>query len=122
MKGLIAFVILIIVIVLITYADSFFGTNCPKETMGNQSAAITVKYFSSPFCIACWRQKPILTELFAENGNKFYLEEYDVDFCRDAAAPHYVTGVPSFIIEDKLIYGLQSKEQLEHNICGGECA
>jgi len=122
MKGLIAFVILILVIVLITYADRFFGTNCPKETMGNQSATITVKYFSSPFCIACWAQKPELAKLVNEHGQRFSLEEYDVDFCRDAAAPHYVRGVPSFIIEDKLIYGLQSKEQLEQYICDGGCA
>ena len=123
MRALIAFAILVGIVLIITYADTFMGANqCPKNTMGNASSIVKIKYFSSPFCIACWKQKTILTELFAEQGNKFYLEEYDVDFCKEAAAPHYIKAIPAFIIGDKVLYGLQPKEQLEKYICGGACA
>lgn len=122
MKALIALAILVGVVLIITYADNFIGAGqCPKSIMGNSNASVKIKYFSSPLCIACWKQKTILTELSKEQGTKFYLEEYDVDFCRDAAAPHYIKAIPAFILDDRVLYGLQQKEQLESYICGGAC-
>lgn len=108
MKVWIALVALILVILTINYAGAIFS-DCPKHVYGASEKKI--KYFSSPLCIACWTQKPILEKVSAENDLAF--EEYDMDFCRGAAAPLYVKGVPAFIVNNTIIYGLQKEEQLK---------
>jgi len=63
-------------------------------------------------CPYCGKNAVQTDSSVAEKGGEFTLEEYDADFCRDAAAPHYVRGVPAFMVDDKLVYGLQEKEAL----------
>jgi len=75
---------------------------------------MTIKYFSSPLCAACWIQKPIIESVVATED--ITIEEYDRDFCKEAAAPHYVRGVPSFMVNDQMVYGLQSEEALKEMI------
>lgn len=108
MRAWIAFVILITVILSIQYLPAAFGSGCPKNTYG--AGEKTVKYFSSPLCVACWMQKPIIEKVAADANIKF--EEYDADFCQQAAAPNYVKGVPAFIYEDKMSYGLHDEDAL----------
>jgi len=93
----------------------FANANCPAKTYGSNNATV-IKYFSSPLCTACWVQKPILENFAAEYGDEMMIEEYNADYCRDAAAPHIVQGVPAFLVDGKLIYGLQNKEALEEMI------
>ena len=88
------------------------ASGCPSKQYGNGSSV--VKYFSSPFCLACWAQKPIIENVAATENVTF--EEYDVDFCRDAAAPHYVRGVPAFKVGDTIKYGLQNEQQLKEMV------
>jgi len=111
MKVWVALGALILVILTINYAGALFS-DCPKHVYG--TADKKIKYFSSPLCVACWAQKPILEKVSAENNVSF--EEYDADFCREAAAPHYIRGVPSFIINDTVVYGLQTEEELKRLI------
>jgi len=112
MKAWVALGILVGLIILINFSGKLFSGNCPEQMHGNGSK--TVKYFSSPFCMACWAQKPIIEKVAAEENVTF--EEYDVDFCREAAAPHYVRGVPSFMVNDTIKYGLQNEQQLKELI------
>ncbi len=116
MRAWIAFGILVIIILTINYAGAIFSNgNCPKKVYGTNNAN-TIKYFSSPLCLACWIQKKEIETVTAEMGDKFLLEEYDADFCREAAAPHYIRGVPAFMKGDKITYGLQSEEALKEMI------
>ncbi len=108
MKVWIALGALILVILTINYAGAFFS-DCPRHVYGTSEKKI--KYFSSPLCLACWTQKPILEKVSSEDNVSF--EEYDVDFCREAASPHYVRGIPAFIVNNTVIYGLQTEEQLK---------
>ncbi|MEM3154568.1 MAG: thioredoxin family protein [Candidatus Woesearchaeota archaeon] len=108
MRAWIAFGILAAVILLINFGPLLLSNNCPKKTYG--AGGETIKYFSSPFCLACWVQKPVIEKVAAEQDVTF--EEYDVDFCREAAKPHYVRGVPAFKINDTIKYGLRNEEQL----------
>jgi predicted DsbA family dithiol-disulfide isomerase len=108
MRVWIAAGLLILVILAFSNIGRLFSTECPAKTYGNSEKH--VKYFSSPLCIACWMQKPIIEKISAEG--KVTFEEYNADFCQSAAAPHYVRGVPSFLVNGKLIYGMQTEEQL----------
>ncbi len=109
MRVWIAVGLLILVILAFNNMGRLFSTDCPTKVYG--TAEKHVKYFSSPFCVACWVQKPIVEKIAAEG--KVAFEEYNSDFCQEAAAPHYVRGVPSFLIDGKLTYGLQNEEQLK---------
>lgn len=111
MRAWIAFGILVVLIVLVNFAPLLFASSCPGKTYGNGTTV--VKYFSSPLCLACWAQKPIIEKVAAENVS---FEEYDVDFCRDAATPQYVRGVPAFIVNDNIKYGLRTEEQLREMV------
>lgn len=111
MRAWIAFGILVGLILLVNFGPLFLASGCPSKTYGNGSV---VKYFSSPFCLACWAQKPIIERVAAAENVTF--EEYDVDFCRDAAAPHYIRGVPAFKVGDTIKYGLQNEEQLREMV------
>ena len=108
MRVWIAVGLLVLVILAFNNIGRLFSSECPAHKYGN--AEKTIKYFSSPLCVACWVQKPIIEKVAAEGNLAF--EEYNSDFCQQAAAPHYVRGVPSFMVGDKLIYGLQNEEQL----------
>lgn len=112
MRAWIAFGILVALIILVNFGPRLFSSGCPSKTYGTGSE--TVKYFSSPFCLACWAQKPIVEKVAAEENVTF--EEYDVDFCREAAAPQYVRGVPAFVLNDTIKYGLRSEEQLREMV------
>ncbi len=113
MKVWLAFGILVLIILTIQYLPALFAQdNCPKDVYGNGS--ITVKYFSSPFCAACWLQKGTLKKTAIENN--FMVEEYDADFCREAAAPHYIRGVPAFLVNDTITYGLQDEASLKRMV------
>jgi len=104
-------------LVVIVLALSFGGkvlANCPKATYG--SGEKEIKYFSSPLCVACWSQKPIIEKFAAENGEKFTLKEYNSDFCREEAAPHIIQGVPAFMVDGIMIYGLQDEQKLREMI------
>ena len=109
MRAIIAFAALIAIIALISYAGAIVG-GCPDNKYGTGNK--TIKYFSSPLCVACWTQKPIMERVALEGELSF--EEYNVDFCRDAAAPNYIRGVPAFMTNDKVYYGLQNEEQLRN--------
>ena len=109
MRVWIAVGLLVLVILAFNNIGRLFSSECPAHKYGN--AEKTIKYFSSPLCVACWVQKPIVEKIAAEEKVSF--EEYNVDFCREAAAPQYVRGVPSFLINDTLFYGLQTEEQLK---------
>ncbi len=112
MRVWIALGILITVILAVNLVTSVFtDKNCPKNVYGTNNTTY-IKYFSSPLCFACWLQKPVIEHLAAEKGDRFLLEEYDSDFCRDVAAPHYIRGVPAFLKNDTVIYGLQSEKEL----------
>lgn len=108
MRVWIAVGLLILVILAFNNMGRLFSPGCPAKTYG--TAEKHIRYFSSPLCLACWVQKPIIEKVAAEG--KISFEEYNADFCREAAAPHYVRGVPSFMIGDKLVYGMQNEEQL----------
>ncbi len=112
MRVWLAIGLLILVIFAFNNIGRLFSSDCPAKTYG--TAEKHIKFFSSPFCVACWVQKPIVEKLAAEG--KVAFEEYDADFCREAAAPHYVRGVPSFIINDTVFYGLRTEEQLRELI------
>ncbi len=108
MRAWTAFWILAGIIILVNFGPLLLSNGCPGKTYGNSTTV--VKYFSSPFCLACWAQKPIIEKVAAEKNVTF--AEYDVDFCRDAAAPQYIRGVPAFIVNDNIKYGLQNEQQL----------
>ncbi len=107
MRVWIAFALLVLIIIGVNVATGALS-NCPATTYGTSEK--TIKYFSSPLCVACWVQKPIVEKIAAEG--KVTFEEYNIDFCRDAAAPHYIRGIPSFIVNSTVVYGLQTEEQL----------
>jgi predicted DsbA family dithiol-disulfide isomerase len=113
MRAWVAFGVLVMIILAVNFAGAIFSGGCPKNTYGNGEKRI--KYFSSPLCLACWFQKEEIKQLVAEK-NDIAIEEYDVDFCREAAAPQYVRGVPAFLINDTIYYGLRTKEQLTEMI------
>ncbi len=115
MRAWIAFAALIMIILAINFSSALFISDCPKKTYGTNNAT-RIKYFSSPLCFACWVQKPVIEKVAAEQGDKFMIEEYDADFCREAAAPQYVRGVPAFLANGKIKYGLQSEEQIKEMI------
>ncbi len=115
MRAWIAFAALIIIILAINFSSALFISDCPKKTYGTNNAT-RIKYFSSPLCFACWVQKQNIEKVEAEMGDRFMIEEYDADFCREAAAPQYVRGVPAFIINDTIIYGLQDEKALKEMI------
>jgi len=116
MRAWIAFGILVLVIFGVNFAGAILsGGSCPKNVYGTNNEK-HIKYFSSPLCLACWAQKPIIEKMAAEKGDKFLLEEYDVDFCREAAAPNYIRGIPAFMINDTVVYGLQNEEELREMI------
>ena len=94
-----------------TYVPALLAGECPSAKYGANSDN-TIKYFSSPFCIACWTQKPIIEKLAKEHGDSFLLEEYDADFCRQFAAPHPIFGVPSYLVNGTMVYGAQTEETL----------
>ncbi len=109
MRAWIAFAILVSIIIGVNIATGALSSqNCPANIYGSSDKHI--KFFSSPLCVACWVQKPIVEKIAAEG--KVTFEEYNVDFCRDAAAPHYIRGIPSFIVNSTVVYGLQTEEQL----------
>jgi thiol-disulfide isomerase/thioredoxin len=112
MKAWIAFWILVGIIILFNFGPRLFSNGCPSKTYGNGTTV--VKYFSSPFCLKCWAQKPIIEKVAAEENVTF--AEYDVDFCREAAAPRYVRAVPAFIVNDTIKYGLRTEEQLREMV------
>lgn len=118
-KTVVALVVLVVLVIGLTYAPSFLAEDCPAKVYGTNKSNY-VKYFSSPLCVACWTQKPILQKLATERGNEYLMEEFDVDWCRSAAAPHYIRGVPSFIINNTVVYGVQSQETLEKLMSVGE--
>lgn len=95
-------------------ATNLLAPECPGKTMGE--GKIVIKYFSSPFCVACWAQKPVLEEFAADHGSEVRIEEYTAEFCGHAAAPHVVRGVPSFVINDTMILGGLPRESLEQVI------
>ena len=103
---------LVALIFTISFVPSLFARDCPEKTYGENNTTY-VKYFSSPLCAACWLQIPIIEKIAAENGNRFLLEEYDVDYCRQAASPYYVRGVPAFLVNYAVTCGLQTEEQLK---------
>ena len=116
MRVWIALGILIMIVLAVNFAGAIVtNKNCPKDAYGSNNAT-HIKYFSSPLCAACWVQKPIIQKLADEQGDKFLLEEYNADFCRDAAAPHYIRGVPGFMIDGRIVYGLQTEEALKEMI------
>lgn len=106
---------LVVLVAGLTYLPALFAADCPSKTYGSNNKTL-IKYFSSPFCVSCWVQKPIIEKLANESGTQFLLEEYDVDACRGASKPHYIKGVPSFIINDTLLYGVQSEDALKREI------
>lgn len=108
MRVWIALGLLVLVIIAFNNIGRLFSAECPANKYGNGEK--TIRYFSSPLCIACWMQKPIIEKVAAEGNVAF--EEYNSDFCQSAAAPHYVRGVPSFLVKGKLVYGMQTEEQL----------
>ena len=113
MRVWVALGVLVGLILAVNFASSILAErNCPEKTYGTGEKHI--KYFSSPLCMACWVEKPIVKHL-AEDSNVTF-EEYNVDFCRDSAAPYYIRGVPAFLIGDKIIYGFQSEDALEEMI------
>ena len=112
MRAWIAFGILVALLILVNFAPYFLASGCPGKTYG--SGGTVIKYFSSPFCLACWTQKPIVETVAASENVTF--EEYDVDFCREAAAPHYIRGVPAFKKDDTIKYGLRNEEQLREMV------
>ena len=114
MRVWIAFIALVLIILAINFSSAIFAT-CPNNIYGSNNKTY-IKYFSSPLCIACWAQKPIIEKVAKEQGDAFLLEEYSVDFCREAAQPYVIRGVPAFLIKDKIIYGLQSEEALREII------
>jgi len=104
--------LLILVIIGVNFTSALMADGkCPKDVYGTGEK--TVKYFSSPMCVACWIQKPIIK---AVAGEDVTIEEYDVDMCREAAAPHYVRGVPAFMVDGKIVYGLQEEDALRELI------
>jgi len=111
MKPWLAVTLLIFALLALQYAPRAFATNCPTHTYGTNNKTL-IKYFSSPLCIACWSQKSLIEHLASTHGNRFLLEEYDADLCKESAAPHVILGVPAFIINDTVIYGAQNEEQL----------
>ncbi len=112
MRVWIAFGILAALLIIVNFAPLLFASGCPGKKYGNGETV--VKYFSSPFCLACWAQKPIIENVAATENVTF--EEYDVDFCREAAAPHYIRGVPAFKKDDTIKYGLRNEEQLREMV------
>lgn len=94
------------------YAGTYIPSNCPGNTYGNNNSSV-IKYFSSPFCVACWAQKDVIETFVLTHGDTVQLQEYDVDLCPDASKPHAIRGVPAFIANDTVVYGLQQHEQLE---------
>jgi predicted DsbA family dithiol-disulfide isomerase len=112
MRAWTAFWILAALIILVNLGPMLLSSGCPGKTYGNSTTV--VKYFSSPLCLACWAQKPIIEKVAADGNVTF--EEYDSDFCRDAASPHYVRGVPAFIVNDTIKYGLRTEEQLREMV------
>lgn len=112
MRAWTAFWILAALIIIVNFGPLLLSSGCPSKTYGNSTKVI--RYFSSPFCLKCWAQKPIIEKVAAEENVTF--AEYDVDFCRSAAAPQYVRAVPAFIVNDTIKYGLQTEEQLREMV------
>ncbi|MBI4146228.1 hypothetical protein HY489_02725 [Candidatus Woesearchaeota archaeon] len=114
MKTLLILALLFAVLLTLSVAPSMLA-ECPSRAYGTNNQT-TIKYFSSPFCIACWHQKTELQRIAAENGDKFLVEEYDADLCASAAYPQRVMGVPAFIKNNNISYGFKNKEQLQQLI------
>ncbi len=111
-KTLLAVGLLVILTLGLTYAPKLLAPKCPGNAYGTNNSNYA-KYFSSPFCVSCWTQKPILEKLGAERGKEYLMEEFDADWCRNFASPYFIQGVPSFIINNTIVYGVQSQETLE---------
>jgi predicted DsbA family dithiol-disulfide isomerase len=116
MKVWIALTALVLLIISVQVISSVFASkSCPSNMYGTNEAK-KIKYFSSPLCLACWMQKPMIENVAKEIGDQFMLEEYNVDFCREAAAPHYIRGVPAFLVNDTVLYGVYPEESIKKMI------
>ena len=70
---------------------------CPRSREGNENASLIIKYFDSPYCAACWTEKPILEKLVKEHRSLFLLEKYDIDDCKKIARSKGIGGPPGWI-------------------------
>lgn len=105
--------------------DSENQKNCPSKILGNTSSAVRVAYFETPYCPACWKEELFaFLPLFKKMGNSFYMEKYDIRYCRDLVRKYRVIGTPTFVFQNTntkkeyVHFGYLSYSQLKKTING----
>lgn len=97
---------------------------CPDLIRGNTESAITIQYFYSPFCPACWTGERIL-EQFMQKYPSVRYENYDARYCKEEMNDAGVRGSPAYAIKGNTtqVTYEKSAEQLERLLCtAGGCA
>ncbi len=81
--------------------DSENQKNCPSKILGNISSTVKIKYFESPYCPACWKEELFaFPQLFRRMNDSFFMEKYDIRFCKDEVNRYAVVGTPTFVFQD----------------------
>ncbi len=106
-----------------SYRDTPRLRTCPYETAGNTSSEIRIIYLSSPYCTVCWQEELfVFPELFKELNSSFFMEKYDIRFCKNVSKEYGIYGTPGFVIsnlkaeKEYIYYGYRSLEQFREDI------
>ncbi len=119
-----AFVI-VALIVLWQFRQGYIGgKQCPDTASGNIDSSVTMRYFYSPFCPACWKGETVLQELIVKYP-KVRFENYDIRYCDEESIKAMVRGSPAYNIRNlnssEVVYGLELNK-IESAICkAGGC-
>lgn len=97
---------------------------CPDIVRGNPEGAITVQYFYSPFCPACWKGEQVLQQ-FIKKYPRVRFENFDARYCSSAMWEAGVRGSPAYHFRSAnasdTVYGADT-ERIENALCAvGGC-
>jgi len=108
--------VILLFIILGLKGGSIGSSDCPGRIDGNLQSNITVRYFFSPFCPACWQQERIFDGIIDDLGSSLSLEKFDIRYCAEEARSYRV-GAPGFVFhsmnETFVERGLLSRDKLE---------
>jgi len=114
-----AFVIVALIVLWQFKQGSIGSKECPDIVRGSVDSSITIQYFYSPFCPACWEVETLLQGLIAKYP-KVRFENYDVRYCKESAFKARVRGSPAYHVQNlnssEVVYGLELNK-IESAIC-----